>query len=190
MNPSSPKHFPLLHFRYGFGIAVFIFWCVLSTQISFAQTYLFECTCLNTAFDTDLGCTPTDTKTALDTKCKNYCQSNGSDLDSTGVCTASGSTPGTPWLTDPLGLFTGPTAKPEQAPVTLATRVVSAVLLILGAGAFVMFLYGGAMYLFSAGSSKAVETGKKVLVYASIGLIIIFGSYAILSFVFKVLTGS
>lgn len=53
-----------------------------------------------------------------------------------------------------------------------------------GSFALLMFIYGGIMWLTSAGNSEKVERGKKIFMWATIGLVIIFGAYAILSAIF------
>lgn len=59
---------------------------------------------------------------------------------------------------------------------------------ILGSAALVVFLYGGFLWLTSRGNSDKVKEGLDAMLYAGIGLFIIFGSYAILSVVFSGLT--
>lgn len=81
-------------------------------------------------------------------------------------------------LKDPLGPID---------PITLAGKVINYVLGLLGAGVFVVFLVGGGRILFSAGNPKMVEGGRKTLVYAVIGLAVIFLSYAVLNFFFTIL---
>ncbi len=54
---------------------------------------------------------------------------------------------------------------------------------IVGSLALIMFIYGGFMFLISAGSSDKVGQAKKILVAAIIGLIIVFSSWLIIKFV-------
>jgi hypothetical protein len=51
----------------------------------------------------------------------------------------------------------------------------------LGSFTLAVFFYGGYMWLVSAGNSEKVQKGTKTMVYAVIGLFIIFGAYGILS---------
>lgn len=53
-----------------------------------------------------------------------------------------------------------------------------------GSVALLMFMYGGVMWLTSGGNAERVERGKKIFTWATIGLVIIFGAYAILSAIF------
>lgn len=54
---------------------------------------------------------------------------------------------------------------------------------IVGSLALLMFVYGGFMFLISAGSSDKIGQAQKILVAAVIGLIIVFASYMIIRFV-------
>mgnify|MGYP001597365639 FL=1 len=55
-------------------------------------------------------------------------------------------------------------------------RAISVFLGIVGSVALVMFFYGGYLWLISGGSSDKIKKGKETLVWATIGLIVIFGS--------------
>ena len=89
----------------------------------------------------------------------------------------------------------GPTTIPNPlgdsvTPAELAGRVIKTLLGLSGAAALVVFIYGGVMFMFSGGNSTKVQNAKNTLVYATLGLAIIFASYAILKFVLQVLGGS
>ncbi len=58
-----------------------------------------------------------------------------------------------------------------------------------GALFLVAFIYGGFMYLISAGNKDRVTTGKNAMKTASIGMIIVLGAYTIVSYVVTSLTG-
>ena len=45
-----------------------------------------------------------------------------------------------------------------------------------------MFIYGGFMFLISAGSADSVGKAKQIITAAVIGLIIVFSSYLIIKF--------
>lgn len=49
----------------------------------------------------------------------------------------------------------------------------------------VMLIYGGIVYLTSAGNEKRVETGKNIITYAIIGIVIIFAAYLVAQFVIQ-----
>lgn len=53
---------------------------------------------------------------------------------------------------------------------------------IIGALALLMFVYGGFTMILSQGNSEKVKKGTEILVAATIGLIIMFGAYMLVSF--------
>ncbi len=69
----------------------------------------------------------------------------------------------------------------------LAGRIIKAVLGLVGVFALVMFIYGGILWMSSSGSEEKIKKGKETLVWAVLGLALIFFSYAILEFLFQVL---
>jgi hypothetical protein len=52
-----------------------------------------------------------------------------------------------------------------------------------GSLALLFFVYGGIMFLISAGNQERVSKGKQILIGSTIGLIIVFSSYTIIGFV-------
>jgi len=62
-------------------------------------------------------------------------------------------------------------------------RVISAFLGIVGSVALVMFVWGGFQWLISGGSTDKIKKGKETLVWATVGLVVIFSSYLILNYV-------
>lgn len=70
---------------------------------------------------------------------------------------------------------------------TLIGRIINIVVGLVGAIALLMFIYGGFLWLTSAGDSKKIENGKATLTWAALGLVIIFLARAILAFFFKTL---
>lgn len=83
----------------------------------------------------------------------------------------------TPTLTNPLG---------SSDVRTIVGRVISAALSVVGTLALLMFIYGGFLWLTSRGDTKMVGKGKETMVWAILGLVIIFGAYVIVR---TVLTG-
>jgi len=69
--------------------------------------------------------------------------------------------------------------------VRLGISVSRWVLGIVGSLSLVMFIYGGIMFLISAGSADSVSKAKKIIIAAVIGLIIVFSSYLIIQFVLR-----
>ena len=80
-------------------------------------------------------------------------------------------------LEDPLNLN-------PDAPITdLVGRVIQAFLGIIGIVALIMFVYGGTLWLVAAGKADRVTRGKDIFIWSIIGLVVIFSSYAITTFV-------
>lgn len=83
-------------------------------------------------------------------------------------------TSGTVKLDDPLGGVT-----PQQ----LIGKVISAALGLVGSLALAMFIFGGFLWMTAAGSPDKVKKGRDVMIWAVLGLIIIFSSYTLVNFV-------
>ena len=66
-------------------------------------------------------------------------------------------------------------------------NIISWLLRFLGVLAFVMFIYGGILWMTSGGKAEQITKGKDTLVWAVAGLALVFFSYAILNFVLNVL---
>lgn len=63
---------------------------------------------------------------------------------------------------------------------------------VVGSVVLLFFIYGGFIFIFSAGSSSQVEKGKNMLIGSIVGLLIMFASYVIIQFAMSALgvTGS
>lgn len=66
-------------------------------------------------------------------------------------------------------------------------RIVQAVIGISGSAALAVFIYGGALWMFSAGNPEKVKKGRSAMIYAAIGLAVIFLSYTLVAYVLKAL---
>lgn len=66
-------------------------------------------------------------------------------------------------------------------------RVIQTFLGILGGIALLMFLWGGAQWLVSRGNPKMVQAGKNTIIWAILGIIVIFSAYILLQFIFTAL---
>lgn len=69
----------------------------------------------------------------------------------------------------------------------LVNRVIKALFGISGTAALVMFLYGGFVWMTAMGEDKKIKNGWDTMVWAALGLAVIFGSYAIVNFVLEAL---
>ena len=66
-------------------------------------------------------------------------------------------------------------------------RAINVALGVVGSVALVMFFYGGYLWLIYGGSSDKIKKGKETLVWATIGLAVIFGSGVLVKTVISVL---
>lgn len=73
--------------------------------------------------------------------------------------------------------------------VGLAVEVSRYIFGITGSLALVMFAVGGFWWLTAAGSADRIEKGKKTLVAAVVGIIIIFGAWVFVNTLLAALTG-
>lgn len=53
-----------------------------------------------------------------------------------------------------------------------------------------MFVYGGFVFLTSAGNAEAVKKGKDILFWATVGIVTIIGSWVALQFIFEGIAGT
>lgn len=68
-------------------------------------------------------------------------------------------------------------------------RLIKGILGLSGSVALLMFVYGGVVYLTAQGENERIQRAKSTLTWATVGLVVIFGSYAFLSYLFKGLIG-
>ena len=87
-------------------------------------------------------------------------------------------------LINPLG--EGATTDPRL----IIGRIISAILGIIGSISLVIFIYGGWEIMSSMGDSGKIHKGRDTMIYAAIGLIVIFASYAIASYVVNTISGA
>lgn len=73
------------------------------------------------------------------------------------------------------------------SPTQLIGKVIFAVLGLTGAIALVMFIWGGLQWMTAAGNAEKVTKGRDTLMWAVLGLVIIFSSYAVLNAVLGIL---
>lgn len=67
----------------------------------------------------------------------------------------------------------------------LVVKIIGMILSVVGSLALLAFVYGGIVFLTSAGSRERVEKGRQIIIGAVIGVVIVFASYTIIGFVFK-----
>lgn len=69
----------------------------------------------------------------------------------------------------------------------LIGRIIKEVLGVVGSLALLMFIFGGLTWMTSGGNEEKIKKGKGILIWAIMGIVIIFTSYSILNLVFKIL---
>lgn len=84
-------------------------------------------------------------------------------------------------VTNPLGNIT-------DIP-SLSGRIIAGILGVVGAISLVMFVWGGFLWLTSGGNADRIQKGKITLTWSTIGLLVIFASYALTRTVLDALAG-
>lgn len=74
---------------------------------------------------------------------------------------------------------------PDTEPDALAVRVIQWALGFLGLISVGMIIFGGFMWMTSAGNEQRVEKGREIIKWAVIGLVVVMLSWAIVVFVFQ-----
>ena len=87
--------------------------------------------------------------------------------------------------TEPITIHNPLEGAGVTSPQLLIGRVINSILGVVGSLALVMFVYGGLIWMTSSGSSDQVKKGKDILIWAAIGLVIIFSAYGIIRFVIQ-----
>ncbi len=141
--------------------------------------------------------TPTGTAISCsdDSVCKNKCSSgnaNGTCSTASGTATPTSTpTSGNPAagkLDNPLSGVCSATITGQQCVQLIIGNVIKAALGIVGSIALLIMTYGGFRWLTAMGNSESVEKGKETLIWAALGLAVIFGAYAVTSYIITKLT--
>lgn len=75
-------------------------------------------------------------------------------------------------------------------PHTLVGVLIKNIMGLAGTIGLVMFVWGGLLMMTAAGNKDQVGKGKETIVWAAIGIIVIFTSYALVSFILSIMSGS
>lgn len=75
-------------------------------------------------------------------------------------------------------------------PAEIARRIVRTLLGVTGIVALLVFMFGGVQYMLSGGNSQKVQKAKDTIVYATLGLAIVFASYSLLQFLLRFFSGA
>ena len=68
---------------------------------------------------------------------------------------------------------------------TTIANITRGLLGLAGTLTVIMMIYGGVLLMTASGNDKAVGKAKQIIVWTAIGLVLIFSSYAILTFIFN-----
>lgn len=80
-------------------------------------------------------------------------------------------------------------ATSKSIPEFLGT-IISYAMGIIGSLALVMFIYGGATWMLSGGNQDQVSKGKQTVIWAALGIGLIFTAYALVRFVITAISGA
>jgi hypothetical protein len=69
------------------------------------------------------------------------------------------------------------------SPQVLIGNIIKAAMGIIGSLALAMFIFGGVLWMTSAGNAERVTKGKETILWATIGMIVIFAAYAVVNFI-------
>lgn len=72
----------------------------------------------------------------------------------------------------------------EQKIPALTGSIIQAVLSIVGSIALVIFIYAGFRWMTASGKAEQVSSAQQIMLWAGLGVAMIFGSYLILKLVF------
>ncbi len=81
---------------------------------------------------------------------------------------------------DPNGAIQKSSGLPGTSVTDYVFNIISAILGILAVVALVLIIYAGFTILTSAGNEEKISTGRSILLWAFVGLLIIFSSFSIL----------
>ncbi len=71
------------------------------------------------------------------------------------------------------------------SPEMVAGRIISTLLTFLGIVFFLLIIYGGFMWMTAAGNEEQVEKAKKIIIRATIGLLVVLMALTITYFVLR-----
>jgi len=122
-----------------------------------------------------------------------YCKCNGGTTSyDQSTCSKNATTEGCQWMTGSSGGGTvslpNPLGTGNPSIPTLLGSIINSVLGVIGSLALVMFIYGGAIWMLSGGNQERVTKGKQIIIWAALGIIIIFSAYALAKFLLTTVT--
>lgn len=85
-------------------------------------------------------------------------------------------------LDNPLDGKNNTIDKKAADPRVILGNAIGGALSILGALALAVFIYGGFIWMLSWGNQDRITKGKNVLIWAFLGLLVIFSSYTVVKY--------
>ena len=73
----------------------------------------------------------------------------------------------------------------KTTPEKFIAQIIKNLLGLAGTMTMVMMVYGGLLWMTARGNTKTVGQAQKIIIWTAVGLVIIFSSYTILSFLFN-----
>ena len=64
---------------------------------------------------------------------------------------------------------------------TVVVQIINPIILLLGAAAFILFIWGVFEFIVNAADEGKREDGKRAIMWGLVGLVIIFGAYGIIN---------
>lgn len=65
----------------------------------------------------------------------------------------------------------------------LKMQIIDPIITLLAVASFVVFLYGLVTFIFNAGDAEAQATGRRVMLWGILGLVIVFGAWSIVTII-------
>jgi len=125
--------------------------------------------CDGTLYESEATCTAALPKAQQDTEAQKAAQASGKEC----VIKGDNCVP----LQNPLGAQTDIRS--------IIGNVLQAAIGIMGSLALLVFVVGGFLWLTAAGREEQIKKGTQTMVWAAIGIVVIFSSYAIISLVLQ-----
>lgn len=81
--------------------------------------------------------------------------------------------------------ISNPMTTATSSPQAFIGKIINAVMGIVGSLALLMFILGGLIWMTSAGSPEKVKKGRDIVIWSVLGLVVVFASYELVSFLIK-----
>lgn len=149
-------------------LSIFSLFIFLGSVQMTAAADSYTCQCKNGAQSKETSCA----------NCADKCSKAGSSQASCNKVAAAAATSAS-----------GGTSIPNPLGTTniniVISRIISYVLGLIGTVSLLLFIYGGLIWMTSAGSSDKVKKGRDILVWAVIGMAVVFSSYILVKFIIQ-----